>query len=238
MDEFDGDDNAKVEKPNDYDLWVDLSSLKVDITFGHLLEISPMACKTLKERMLVTRRTRKVKTRVAARVQLQGGGRDVKAIELEVMVVDKVVFNVLVDGENGRNILAEHTMKRLDLSFTGPSPFIINMANQSPAVLLGMIEDCRISTGGEEYVVYFYVSKMHSNKDTFSILLGRPWLKMSDVIVNWGGVKPSITYGPKDNRVKVSIGSLGGWVRKEISSSSEREGDDKENDEKCTAPVR
>ena len=51
---------------------VDLSSLKADITFGQLLEISPMARRTLKEGMPVTRRTRKVKTTVAARVQLHG----------------------------------------------------------------------------------------------------------------------------------------------------------------------
>jgi hypothetical protein len=31
---------------------------------------------------------RKVKTRVAARVQLQGGGRNLKAIKIEVMMVD------------------------------------------------------------------------------------------------------------------------------------------------------
>ena len=92
-----------------------------------------------------------------------------------------------------------------------------------------MIKDCRINTGGEEYVVIFHVTKMHSNKDTFPILLGRPWLRMSDAIVDLGDAKPSITYGPKDNRVKVSIGSLGGWVRKDFASSSEDEGEDKDN---------
>ena len=230
MDEFEGVGKTKVEKPEGYDLWAELGSLKADITFGPLLEISPMARKILKEGMPMTRRTRKVKTGIAARVQLQGGGRDVKAIEIEVMVVDKVVSNVLGDGGSGLNILPEHTMKRLGLSLTGPSPFIINMANQTPAMPLGMIKDCRISTGGEKYVVTFHVIKMHSSKDTFPILLGRPWLRMSDAIVDWRGFKPSITYGPKDNRVKVSIGSLGGWVKKEITSSSEDEGDDKNDD--------
>lgn len=58
-----------------------------------------MAPKTLKKGILVTRRTCKANTRVVARIQLQGGGRDLKAIEIEVMVVDKVLPNVLVDGE-------------------------------------------------------------------------------------------------------------------------------------------
>ena len=63
MDEFDGVCNAKVEKSSGYNLWANLNSLKADIIFGQLLEISPMARKTLKEGMLVTRRTRKAKTR-------------------------------------------------------------------------------------------------------------------------------------------------------------------------------
>ena len=55
-------------KSRGYDLWADFSSLHADITFGQLLEISPMARKTIKEGMPVTRRTKKIKIRVAARV--------------------------------------------------------------------------------------------------------------------------------------------------------------------------
>ena len=39
LDEFDGMRRAKEDKPNGYDLWADLSSLKADITFRQLLEI-------------------------------------------------------------------------------------------------------------------------------------------------------------------------------------------------------
>ena len=49
--------------------------------------------------------------------------------------------------------------------------------------------------------------------------------------VNWGGQKPSITYGPEDNRVKVSIASLSGWVREEIEHISDEE-DNVESDGK------
>ena len=131
----------KADRIDGSDLWANLSSLKANITFGQLLEISPTAQKTLKERMLVTRRTRKPKTRVSARVQLQGKNREVKAVEIEVMVLDKIMPNVLVYGGSGLNILPEHTMIKSGLSLIGLSPFVINMANQSPAVLLGMIKD-------------------------------------------------------------------------------------------------
>ena len=143
-----------------------------------------MARKTLKEGMPMNRRTRKPKTKVSARVQLQRKKREIKAMEIEVMVVDKVVPNVLIDGGSELNILSEHTMRKLGLSLTGPSPFVANMTNQSPTVLVGMIKDCHLSTGGEKYIVTFHVIKMHDNKDIFPILLGRPWLKMTNVIVD------------------------------------------------------
>lgn len=63
---FDGVRKARIEKLEGYDLWATLSPVKADITFGQLLEISPMSHKTLKEGMPVTRRTRKVKTKMAA----------------------------------------------------------------------------------------------------------------------------------------------------------------------------
>ena len=134
-----------------------------------------------------------------------------KAVEIKVMVVDKVVPKVLVDGGSGLNIMPEHTLKLLGFHLTGPSPFIINMANQTSSVPIGMVTDCRIQSGGEEYIVNFHVIKMHSTKDTFPILLGRPWLRMANAIVDWGGVKLSITYGPEGNRIRVPIGSWGGW---------------------------
>ena len=96
-----------------------------------------------------------------------------KVVEIQATIVDKVVPNVLVDGGSGLNILPAQTMEKLGLSLTGPSPFVINMANQSPTVPRGQIKDCRINTGGEEYVVIFHVIKMHSTKDSFPMLLGR-----------------------------------------------------------------
>ena len=72
LDEFEGVHKPRVEKADGYDLWADHIPLKADITFGQLLEISPMARKTLKEGMPITRQVRKAKTRVTARVQLQG----------------------------------------------------------------------------------------------------------------------------------------------------------------------
>ena len=113
-------------------------------------------------------------TKVAARVQLEGSSREVKAVEIEVMVVDKVVPDVLIDGGSRLNIMPKHTLKHLGLHLTGLFLFIINMMNPTSSVPVGMIKDCRIHTRGGEYIVTFHVIKMHSTKDIFPILLGRP----------------------------------------------------------------
>lgn len=118
--EFQPDYRTKGEKGESYDLWADLNALKADIMFGQLLEISPIARKTLKEGMPMVRRKKKVRTRIAARARLPGGPSDVKAVEIEATIVDKVVSNVLVDGGSGLNILPAQTMEKLGLSLTGP----------------------------------------------------------------------------------------------------------------------
>ena len=61
---------------------------------------------------------------------------------------------------------------------------------------------------------------------------------MANAIVDWGGVKPSITYGPKGNRSRVSIGSWDGWVRKELTYSADEGEDDKEEKKDDEALVR
>ena len=72
---------------------------------------------------------------------------------------------------------------------------------------------------------------MHDNKDDFPTLLRRPWLRMANVVVDWGGQKPSITYGHEDNRIKVFITSLSGWVKEKIDSILD-DGESGKNEEK------
>lgn len=156
----------------------------------------------------MAKRSKRVKARITARVQPPGKAFDIKAVEIETTIVDKVVPNILVDGGSGLNIIPAQIIKKLGLSLTGPSSFVINMANQSPVMPLGQIKDCKIIIGGEEYMITFHAIRRHTSKDSFLMLLRRPWLRMANAVVDWGGVKPSITYGPKENKVKVSIGSI------------------------------
>ena len=188
-----------------YDLWKDLQRVKADITLAQLLEVSPLMRKSFKEGLPVARRKKKVKSKLVARAEGMVKPFDVQAAEIEVEIIDKVIPNVLVDGGSGLNIMPLHTMEKLGLSLTGPSPFVLNMADQSPAKPVGQIQNCKLISGGVEYLVTFHVIKMYASKEAFPLLLGRPWLRMANATINWGGEKPEISYGPPDKTTKVRI---------------------------------
>ena len=187
-----------------YDLWEDLSRIKADITIAQLLELSPETRKLLKTRLPIRPR-RRSKVKVAARAQAFNKVAEVKAVEVEAVIVDKVLPNTLVDGGSSLNIMPLQTMVKLGLSLTGPSPIVISMANQSPARPVGQIKDCQVMVGGESYNLTIHVIQIHSSRESFPLLLGRPWLRAAEAVVSWGGEKPHISFGPAHNRTKVKI---------------------------------
>ena len=191
-----------------YDLWADLHNMKANISIAQLLQLAPSATKVLKKEIPMARKLKR-RPQVAARVSIfhrpTSKACEVKAVEIEATIVDKVLPKVLVDGGSGVNIMPLHTMEQLGLQITEPSPYVINMANQTPEAPVGQITGCKMSTGGEVYTMTFQVLKMHTNKNSFSLLLGRPWLRASNAMVNWGGDKPHIIYGPEANPTRVYI---------------------------------
>ncbi len=205
-----------------YDLWADLRRIRADISIAQLLELSGETRKLLKTKLPIRSR-RKSKVKVAARAQAINKSADVRAVELEASIVDKVLPNTLVDGGSSLNIMPVHTMQKLGLSLTGPSSIVISMANQSPAKPVGQIKDCQVMVGGEVYTLTIHVIQTHAVKDSFPLLLGRPWLRASEAVVNWGGHKPHISFGPAHNRTKVKIRAAQPKFTIESSDSSEDE---------------
>lgn len=205
-----------------YDLWADLRRIKADISIAQLLELSPETRKLLKTKLPIRPR-RKSKVKVAARAQAINKIADVKAVEVEAVIVDKVLPNTLVDGGSSLNIMPLQTMEKLGLSLTGPSPIVISMANQSPARPVGQIKDCQVMVGGESYTLTIHVIQTHSSRESFPLLLGRPWLRAAEAVVSWGGDKPHISFGPAHNRTKVKIRSSQAQFTIESSDSSDIE---------------
>jgi hypothetical protein len=82
----------------------------------------------------LTRKLKKVE--VVAKVEASTSF-DVGPIELEVGIMDKIIPNALVDGGSGLNIMPLSTMEKLGLKITSPSPYVVNMADQSGHIAIG-----------------------------------------------------------------------------------------------------
>lgn len=96
--------------------------------------------------------------------------KKIKAIELEVSIIDKIIFYIIVDRGNRLNIMSVKIIKKLGLSIIGPSLYIINLTNESQNTSLGQFCGCRVITNSEKYVFIFHVIHMHTSKNSYHLL--------------------------------------------------------------------
>jgi len=160
-----------------------LRNLKADILIAQLLEIALTMRKAFNSVTSIRRRP-KPRVKLATSIKTKGKPHEVKVVEIDVSIVDKILFKVLINGGSGLNIMPLQIMKKLGLDITEPSSFVINMTNQTPKTPLGQIQDCRLVTWGKKYSLTFHVIRMHSNREAFPLLLGRPWLRAANAKVD------------------------------------------------------
>ncbi len=101
---------------------------------------------------------------------------DVGPIELEVGIMDKIIPNALMDGGSGLNIMPLSILEKLGLKIIGPSPYVVNLADQSGHIPIGQIANCKVCIGDKEYNLTFNVIRLQKEINVYSLLLGRTWL--------------------------------------------------------------
>jgi hypothetical protein len=57
------------------------------------------------------------------------------------------------------------------------TPYNMRMANQTTTKLVGLIRDLRIYVHGTPYIITFIILHKSVVDSSYSMLLGRPWLK-------------------------------------------------------------
>jgi len=105
----------------------------------------------------VTRKPRKVETTATVKTSTSF---DVGPIELEVGIMDKIIPNALVDGGSGLNIMPLSIMEKLSIKIIGPSPYVVNLANQNGHIPIGQIVNCKVCIGDKEYNLNFHVFRL------------------------------------------------------------------------------
>ena len=66
-----------------------------------------------------------------------------------------------------------------------PAPFTIKLADQSKVAPLGLVKNIPVRIAGIRFLVAFVVMTLPSHSSSYSILLGRPWLRAASVMHDW-----------------------------------------------------
>ncbi len=91
----------------------------------------------------------------------------------------------MLDEGSGVNIITEQLRLSLGLSKLKPAPYNLRMANQSTTKPMGLIKDMKICVHGIPYITTFTI--LHNNviDYSYSMLLGRPWLRDAKMAHDW-----------------------------------------------------
>ncbi len=78
------------------------------------------------------------------------------------------------DGGFGVNIITKKLRIQLSLSKLNPTPYNLQMANETTTKPLGLIKDLKIFVRGIIYMVTFIVMNINILNSNYSMLLGHP----------------------------------------------------------------
>jgi hypothetical protein len=96
---------------------------------------------------------------------------------IQVQIRKNTIKDVLLDGSSGVNIIIEQLRLRLGFPKPKHAPYNLKMANQTTTKLVGLIKDLNIYVHGIPYIITFIVFQNSVVDSSYSMLLGRPWLK-------------------------------------------------------------
>jgi hypothetical protein len=75
---------------------------------------------------------------------------------------------------------------RLGLPKPKPTPYNLKMADRTTVKLMGLIKDLKIYVHGIPYITTFTILQNSVVDTSYSMLLGRPWLRDAKVAHDWG----------------------------------------------------
>ncbi|KAG0563109.1 hypothetical protein KC19_8G005200, partial [Ceratodon purpureus] len=174
---------------DEYDILQDIKDQKANATIGQLLHDNANYQKQLREACIRPRRRRIRLPPVAVNFSAI---EDYGAPEIAVEIDGCMIQNVPVDGGSGVNLMLETTANDLGFTVFEPTIQVLRMADQSRVVPLGKLTGIPTKIGETTYPLNYVILKIETGRP-FPLLLGRPWLYLAEVRVDWG--KKEFTFG-------------------------------------------
>ncbi len=98
-------------------------------------------------------------------------------VVIQVQIGKNIIEDMLLNGGYGVNIITKQLRLRLGLVKPKPTPYNLKMAHQTTTKLVQLIRDLKIYVHGVPYITTFTVFHNSVLDSSYSMLLGRPWLK-------------------------------------------------------------
>jgi hypothetical protein len=98
-------------------------------------------------------------------------------VVIQVQIGKNTIEDVLLDGGSRVNIVTEQLRLRLGLPKPKLAPYNLRMTDQTTTKLVGLIRDMKIYIHGIPYITAFTVLQNSVVDFSYSMLLGRPWLR-------------------------------------------------------------
>jgi len=93
---------------------------------------------------------------------------------------------VLLDEGSRFNIITKQLRLRLGLPKPKPTLYNLRMVDQTTTKLVGLTRDLKIYVHDIPYITMFIVLQNNVVDSSYSMLLGKPWLRDAKVGHNWG----------------------------------------------------
>ncbi len=111
---------------------------------------------------------------------------DIHITIIQVQIRKNTIEDVLLDGGFGVNIITKQLRLRLGLPKPKLAPYNLRMADQTTTKPMGLIRDLKTYVHGSPYITTFTVFQNNVVDFSYSMLLGRPWLRDVKVAHDWG----------------------------------------------------
>ena len=176
-------------KVDEYDILRDIQGQPANVTIGQLLHDNVNYQKQVKAALI---RTRKRGVRLPSVAINFAEMEDFGAPEITVEIDGCVIPRVPVDGGSGVNLLLESTANDLGYTVFETTNQTLRMADQSRVVPVGKLSAVPTKISGLTYPLNYLVIRVEEG-NPFPLLLGRPWLYLAGVKVNWA--KKAFSFG-------------------------------------------
>ncbi|MCO5613009.1 hypothetical protein L7F22_067282 [Adiantum nelumboides] len=111
---------------------------------------------------------------------------DYSSPRLTVNILGKQFSRVIVDGGFGINLMPNFTMLALGLQPTRPAPFTVTLADQRIVYPLGNVDKVPVQVQDFTFSLDFVVVRLPQVEGGFPLLIGRPWLRHTKALHDWG----------------------------------------------------